>query len=125
MKQALGSWVESSILAGDSEIALCWTTAERKPLGIFHRNRVNQIKRSVDTKDLYHVKTDSNPSDVGTRPSKVTLADVGPDSRWECGDQWMTMDIDKAVQEGFIKPASSLRIRNEQEEQFQKGLTFE
>ena len=37
----------------------------------------------------------------------------------------MTMDIDKAVQEGFIKPARSLRIRNEQEEEFQKGLTFE
>ena len=86
VKQALGSWVESSLLAGDSEIALCWTTSENKPLGIFHRNRVNQIKRSVEAKDLYHVRTDVNPSDIGTRPSKVTMSDVGPGSRWECGD---------------------------------------
>ena len=33
VKQALGDWVESSLLAGDSEIALCWTTSENKPLG--------------------------------------------------------------------------------------------
>ena len=104
---------------------MCWTTAESKPLAIFHRNRANQIKRSVDKKDLFHVRTDANPSDIGTRPEKVTLADVGPGSVWEDGVEWMTMDMDTAMEQGFIKPASSLRINDEQENEFKKGLTFE
>ena len=70
------------MLAGDSEIALCWTTAENKPLAIFHKNRAVQIRRSVNLEDLYHVRTDVNHSDLGTRPSKVTLADVG--LTWQC-----------------------------------------
>ena len=43
VKKALDEWVDSSILVGDSNIALCWTTAEHKRLSMFHRNRVIQI----------------------------------------------------------------------------------
>ena len=125
VKKTLGDLVERSIVAGDSEIALCWTTAMNKPLAVFHRNRAVQIRRSVELEDLFHVRTDVNPSDVGTRPDKVTLADVGPGSRWENGDLWMTMDLECAKEQGFIKPASSLRIKDDQEEDFRKGLTFE
>ena len=125
VKKALGSWVESSVLAGDSEIALCWTTAENKPLSIFHKNRAVQIRRSVQLDELFHVRTDVNPSDVGTRPDKVTMSDVGPGSPWESGEAWMTMEIEAAQKLGFIKPAKSLRIRDEQEDDFKKGLTFE
>jgi hypothetical protein len=38
--------LESSVLAGDSEIALCWTTAENKPHAFFHKNRAVQIRRA-------------------------------------------------------------------------------
>ena len=125
VKQAMGTWVESSVLAGDSEIALCWTTAENKPLSIFHKNRAVQIRRSVNLEDLYHVRTDVNPSDLGTRPSKVTLSDVGPGSRWEAGEDWMKLEIEKAKEMGFIRSAQNLRIKDEQEEDYKKGLTFE
>jgi hypothetical protein len=87
-------WVESSVLAGDSEIALCWTIAENKPLAIFHKNRAVQIRRSVKLNDLCHVRTDVNPNDVGTRPREVTMSDVGPGSTWETGETWMTMEIE-------------------------------
>ena len=36
IKKALGTWVESSILVGDSTIALCWTTPENKRLSNEH-----------------------------------------------------------------------------------------
>ena len=125
VRQALGDWVQSSILCGDSYIALCWTTAESKPLAIFHRNRAIQIRRSVEKQDLYHVRTDANPSDIGTRPEKVTIADVGPGSVWENGVEWMTMDMATALKLGSIKPAASLRLKEEQENEYKKGLTFE
>ena len=81
VKRALSDWVESSLVVGDSEIALCWTITETKPLAIYHRNRSIQIRRSVNLDDLYHFRTEYNPSDCGTRPEEVTLSDIGPGSK--------------------------------------------
>ena len=107
-------------------IAICWATTENKPMAIFHRNRAIQIRSSLDLGDLYHVRTDCNPSDVGTRAAKVTMKDVGPDSRWEQGDPWMRQSLEEALAGGFIKPASSLRIRGDDEEnEYRKGIVFE
>ena len=64
-------------------IALCWVSAEKKTLSMFHRNSVIQIRRGSSLDHLYHVVTEENLADVGTRPEKVKLTDVGPDSEWE------------------------------------------
>ena len=125
VKKALGDWVSMSIVAGDSEIALCWATTENKPMAIYHRNRALQIRNSMDLQNLYHVRTESNPSDIGTRPYKVTLKDVGPDSRWEQGDNWMRLPLEEAVSQGVIKPAASLRVKSDQESEYRKGIVFE
>ena len=125
VRKALGDWVLVSIVAGDSEIALCWATTENKPMAIYHRNRALQIRSSMDLKDLYHVKTEFNTSDIGTRPSKVTLRDVGPDSRWEQGDDWMKLPLEDAISQGIIKPAANLRIKDDQETEYRKGIVFE
>ena len=124
LRLALQDWVELSILFSDSTIALCWLTSEKLRLSLFHRNRVVQIRRGTELDNVYHVRTEYNPADCGTRPSKVTVADLGPGSRWECGDSWMQMDIDKAVAEGYIKPATDLRISDEFEDKFKEGLMF-
>ena len=79
----------------------------------------------MDLKDLFHVRTDANHSDIGTRQEKVTVSDVGPGSRWEMGEAWMTMEVEAAQKLGFIKPAKLLRLRDDQEEDYRKGLTFE
>ena len=125
VRQALSDWVQSSILVGDSEIALCWVTAENKPLAMFQKNRAIQVRRSINLDNIYHVKTDHNPSDVGTRPGKVTAADVGPGSRWEDGDDWMKKELAEVLEMGIIKPATGLRIKDEEESEFKKGLIFE
>ena len=79
----------------------------------------------MDLNDVFHVKTDFNPSDIGTRPEKVTLKDVGPESRWENGDSWMKQEISDAVNAGVLTPISALRIKDEEESEFRKGLIFE
>ena len=72
--------------------------------------------------DMHHCKTDNNPSDIGTRPAKVTLSDVGPDSRWCSGDEWMTWDLEAAVAKGIITPVSELRLAKDEEEDYREGF---
>ena len=67
--------VDSSILFGDSMIALFWLTSEKLKLGLFHRNKVMQIERGTDLETVYHVQSESNLADCGTRPRKVKISD--------------------------------------------------
>ena len=128
VRSALQEWVESSIIFSDSTIALCWLTSEKLKLSLFHRNRVLQIRRGTNLEDVFHVRTEFNPADCGTRPDKVQLSDIGPESRWENGDQWMTQDVQEAVRLGVLKPASSLRVAKDIDDDniddFKKGLMF-
>ena len=92
---------------------------------MFHRNRVIQIRRGTMIEELYHVRSEANPADIGTRPDKVAIDDVGPTSTWENGEPWMTGDIGDAVDAEILKPATELRLNREHEEEFSKGLLFD
>ena len=74
---------------------------------------------------MYHVVSEANPSDVGTRPNLVTEKDVGPDSIWEKGYKWMNGEINDAIESGILTPASMLRVKEEEEEEFNQGVIFE
>ena len=121
----LDDWMESYIVIGDSTIAFCWTTSERKRLSLFHRNRVIQIKRGTNINQMYHVITSENPADLGTRPDLVKLSDVGPNSPWDKGKEWMRGEINDAVSAGILTPVTSLRLKEEQEEDYKKGFIYE
>ena len=95
VRKALPDWVESSILASDSEIALHWIISDSRKLSMWHRNRVIQTRRNIDLDNIFYVGTDDNVADVGTRAEKVTIEDVGPDSRYELGDPWMRLEVDE------------------------------
>ena len=124
VRMSLKKWVDKHILFGDSVIALCWVISEKLRLSLFHRNRVLQVRRGMELKNLYHVRTDKNPADCGTRPEKVKISDVGPGSRWEVGDAWMKMDISEAVATGVLKPALDLNVSQDIEKEFKEGLIF-
>ena len=70
VREWLKDWVDSYVLTGDSTISLFWVSSEHKKLSLFHRNRVLQILRSTSLENMFHVKTNQNPSDLGTRPSR-------------------------------------------------------
>ena len=58
------------------------------------------------------------------RTDKVKLSDVGPESRWENGDLWMQGEISDAIESGVLKPATSLRVSKDMENEFKEGLMF-
>ena len=124
LRQTLDDWASSSILIGDSTIALCWVSSEKKRLSLFHRNRCVQIRRGTDLEIMYHVGSECNPSDVGTRPEAVKDTDVGPSSKWEKGLPWMRGEISDAVDKGILTPISRLRLNDEEEEDFKKGVVY-
>ena len=102
VRMALDDWMNSHIEFGDSSIALCWTTAEKKRLSLYHRNRCAQIRRATEVSNLYHCITDQNPCDLGTRPDLVKTYDVGPSSTWEKGLPWMNGSVEDAVKNGIL-----------------------
>ena len=125
VRKALSGYVKEQITCGDSEIVLHWILSDHRRLDLWHRNRVVQVRRSLNLDDLYHVSSKNNPGDIGTRPNDITEADVGPESRYEKGDYWMTLNIEKAVDEGYITPASQLKLSTDKIDDFKKGLLLE
>ena len=125
LRQTLESWVDSYIIISDSTIALSWATSEKKRLSLFHRNRVVQVKRGGSLDAIYHVATDFNPADVGTRPHAVKISDVGPNSIWERGLPWMKGEIDDAIEQGILTPSNKLRLTDEEKDSYKKGFVFE
>ena len=57
--------------------------------------------------------------------SLVTENDVGPDSIWEKGHKWMNGEINDAIENGILTPASQLRVKEEDEEDFNQGVIIE
>ena len=48
-----------------------------------------------------------------------------PDSVFHKGYDWMRMDFDEAEEAGYITHASKLRLKPEEEADYQQGLLFE
>ena len=107
-------------------ITLCWLSSEKKRLSQFVRNRVIQVRRTTELKNMYHVTTDQNPADVGTRPELVTLEDVQTRAKWISGLEWMRNDIPEAVSKGILKPVSELRLSTKEElDSYYDGCVFD
>ena len=84
-----------------------------------------QVRLNTDLEKLFHVRTDFNPADIGTRPSKVKDDDVGPNSRWENGLDWMEDDMEVALVQDIVKPAKDLKLKDDEELDYDSGLIFE
>ena len=85
-------------LLGDSVITICWVTSEKKRLSLFHRNRVMQIRFHTELGNIFYVRSSFNPSDIGTKPNKLKDDDVGPNSCWENGLDWMRNGMEDALE---------------------------
>ena len=75
---ALEKWVTSYLVIG--HISMCRDTSKKKRLYLYYRNRTVQIRRGINIENLFHVLSEKNPADCGTRRSNVRLDHVGPNS---------------------------------------------
>jgi len=71
----------------DSTICLYWITQDDRPLQVGVRNAVCEIRRFSDVGDWFHITTEKNVADLGTRPASVE--EIAPGSAWHEGQPWM------------------------------------
>ena len=94
IKAALGDQVTRTIYVTDSTIVLYWLHQDARPLQTAVRNGVIEVRRLTSLEDWYHIPTDANVADIGTRG--VTIGDVALGSDWANGKQWMKEDLSSA-----------------------------
>ena len=112
VRRALKDRVSGQILITDSEIALYWMNNDTKHLKPWTRNRAIEVNRFSEPGERYHVASELNPADIGTRRG-VSIEDVSPGSRWQCGQPWMQLSFD-AMRESYLSSVEDIRYRKEQ-----------
>ena len=101
-------YVEEILYVTDSTIVLYWITQDYRPLQASIRNSVIQINRLSVTSQWFHVETDNNVADIGTRP--VTVDDIKSNSSWQNGMNWM-----KKPRKDFpLKTAADITLTNKE-----------
>ena len=65
-----------------------------------------------------------NPTDVGTRPIKITVDSVSPGSTWLKGHPWMQRSLEEARKEGIIKHIKDMKLNNGNKKKVKDGIIF-
>ena len=78
------------LFVSDSAVSLFWLTTDSRPLQATIRSTVIEIRRLTDINKWYHVPSEHNVADIGTR--SVTLQDISETSHWQKGKPWMNGD---------------------------------
>ena len=77
----------------DSSVCLHWISQDDRPLHLGVRNAVLEIRRLSSVEQWFHVSSENNIADTGTRA--VEVADVDIHSVWQNGLPWMHLPIDQ------------------------------
>ena len=116
VKKAFGDRHQRSYKLTDSQVSLHWMGSPRTKLKLWARNRVREINRLSDIDDWKYVESKLNISDLGTKKG-AKLVDVGPDSDWINGMEWMRGEEDsfplKDISEVILGPEGKREARKE------------
>ena len=111
VKRNLADQYTRSTFVTDSTICLYWVTQDDRPLQVGVRNAVAEVRRFSDSKDWFHITTEKNVADLGTRPAQVE--EIGPGSGWQEGQPWMWLPRDEMP----MKSAAEVTLTAEEKRQ--------
>ena len=80
--------VEDVIYVSNSTICLYWLQQDQRPLQTGVRNGVLEVRRLTDINNWFHVASEDNVADIGTRSG--TAEDLRENSDWIRGKPWMS-----------------------------------
>ena len=105
---ALGN-VDRRVLCTDSTVAGLWTLRDPFTLAAYQRVRTQNIRKRVDTSNIFHIRSEWNPADCGTKkPESISI--IEPGSFFNAGPAIFTLGIDACVANNCLKPISELTI---------------
>ena len=85
---------------------------DTKNLKPYTRNRVIEANRFSEPAERFHVASELNPADIGTRRG-ATIEDVSPGSEWQCGKPWMRLLFDE-MRKSCLNSVEDIKYRKEQ-----------
>ena len=98
----------------DSEIALCWIKGKEKCWKPWVENRVVKVRKVVDRKKRFHVKSEDNPADFPTRPFErySEIWEKGPRfllnssynvKPFECHDETLLIEVMREKRKSIVE----------------------
>ena len=87
IKTNFGKYFKDIFYVTDSTIILHWISQDERPMHVGVRNSVIEIRRFSLKTNWFHIDTDLNIADLGTRGARVE--DIGAESDWLIGKPWM------------------------------------
>ena len=117
VKTALGDRHVNAWKFTDSQVTLHWIHCFRTKLKMFVRNLVIHIHRLSSLDNWRHIDSGNMIADLGTRRG-ATLGDVGPESPWINGHDWMHLQSSEfpAKTIGEVKLSNDQKIVAQKEE---------
>ena len=88
-KVSLGERLRDVFHVTDSTIVLYWLSQDQRPLQTAVRNAVIEIRRLSNPNSWYHVDSENNVADIGTRSDLPV--DLSLTSEWQIGKSWMRL----------------------------------
>ena len=82
-------FLNTTLYVTDSTIVLYWIHQDQRPLQTGVRNGVVEIRRFSEPGRWFHIDTELNLADLGTRACEIE--EIREDSAWQQGKSWMKL----------------------------------
>ena len=93
----------------DSSVVCFWITKNPIKLGAYQRKRVCGILEKFKTTQIYHVRSECNIADTGTK-GRISIDSCFPGSPFHEGPSFLSLGIEKCVSSGILKPLDEVII---------------
>ena len=108
----LSNFILSKVLLGDSQVCLYWIKNRNKRTTSFIRNRVHLINRVFEDDEVFFIRTEHNPSDLGTKFNNFenSYKKMTDESPFRAGPAFMKSGLEQAKANGDVINISDLKI---------------
>ena len=120
LKRSLRNNCIDYLCVTDSEIALYWITSQTKRQKPYVRNRAIEVNRFTKPTDWYHISSEMNPADIGTRKG-ASIEDVDQNSEWINGRTWMALPFGD-LRDSHLRSVEQIKYEKEQMDQINNEM---
>merc|ERR1711872_894846 len=102
--------VQKKILITDAKVPLLWLKNKHLRTQPFVQSRVHAICKLFEPNEMFYIKSEANPADLGTKFTKFqnTYQKLGDDSLFRQGPKCLRKGLNKAIEDKDLIPAIEL-----------------
>merc|ERR1712240_492648 len=102
--------VQKKIMITDAKVPLLWLRNKHLRTQPFVQSRVHAICKLFEPNEMFYIKSEANPADLGTKFTKFqnTYQKLGDDSLFRQGPKCLRKGLNKAIEDKDLIPATKL-----------------